>query len=319
MSGTSTGSCDFPCDATATTGADSRRLGGWAAATSSTETRARCICAATCRVGAWLSAGIDSSAVTSADVQGHRATAGVHLLRSRFENPRFDELRQNRILDDYPGIRACRSPDCLPPRDIARLPRRSGTRKTRGWSALEIAAPRCLDAERRPRTSRSCSPAKAPTRSSAAIPGSGRTAARSGDPAAARHPVVGWSRTCPRSRAARRGRARIARRTRADGLGALFAPHHRHRGRRLRRQRTAVAVGCARRSAQEADDARCARRPRASTAGTRSPASSTSSHAPDARRRRAALDRARWPRRSRCACRSSITSWWSSARASRPR
>jgi asparagine synthase (glutamine-hydrolysing) len=54
-------------------------------------------------VGAWLSSGIDSSAVTS--LMSQAATQPVPTFTIGFENPRFDEVHQNRILSDFPAYR----------------------------------------------------------------------------------------------------------------------------------------------------------------------------------------------------------------------
>ncbi len=54
-------------------------------------------------VGAWLSAGIDSSVVVS--LMRDATAQPVHTFSLGFENPRFDELRQNRILSDFPKYR----------------------------------------------------------------------------------------------------------------------------------------------------------------------------------------------------------------------
>ena len=52
-------------------------------------------------VGAWLSSGIDSSAVVS--LMRHDAAHPVSTFTIGFENPRFDEVSQNRILSDFPA------------------------------------------------------------------------------------------------------------------------------------------------------------------------------------------------------------------------
>jgi asparagine synthase (glutamine-hydrolysing) len=52
-------------------------------------------------VGAWLSAGVDSSAVVSLMRNGTEHPVTTFSLG--FENPRFDELSQNRILSDFPA------------------------------------------------------------------------------------------------------------------------------------------------------------------------------------------------------------------------
>ncbi|MEO5700702.1 MAG: asparagine synthase (glutamine-hydrolyzing) [Casimicrobiaceae bacterium] len=52
-------------------------------------------------VGAWLSAGIDSSAVTALAVAAGQR--GMPTFTLRFEDPRFDELRTQRGLDDFPA------------------------------------------------------------------------------------------------------------------------------------------------------------------------------------------------------------------------
>ncbi len=51
-------------------------------------------------VGAWLSAGIDSSAVTA--LMSRLIAAPVQTFSLRFEDPRFDEFRDQKGLDDYP-------------------------------------------------------------------------------------------------------------------------------------------------------------------------------------------------------------------------
>jgi asparagine synthase (glutamine-hydrolysing) len=51
-------------------------------------------------VGAWLSSGIDSSAVTS--LMRRASAQPIPTFSIGFENPRFDEIRQNRILSDFP-------------------------------------------------------------------------------------------------------------------------------------------------------------------------------------------------------------------------
>jgi asparagine synthase (glutamine-hydrolysing) len=52
-------------------------------------------------VGAWLSAGIDSSAITS--LMCRASARPVSTFSIGFENPRFDELHGNRILSDFPA------------------------------------------------------------------------------------------------------------------------------------------------------------------------------------------------------------------------
>ena len=51
-------------------------------------------------LGAWLSAGIDSSSVTA--LMSRLVTAPVQTFTLRFEDPEFDELRDQKGLDDYP-------------------------------------------------------------------------------------------------------------------------------------------------------------------------------------------------------------------------
>jgi asparagine synthase (glutamine-hydrolysing) len=52
-------------------------------------------------VGAWLSSGIDSSAVTS--LMQSATAQPVSTFTLGFENPRFDEVQRNRILSDFPS------------------------------------------------------------------------------------------------------------------------------------------------------------------------------------------------------------------------
>ncbi len=72
-------------------------------------------------VGAWLSSGIDSSAITSLM---RRATEHpLPTFTIGFENPRFDEVHQNRILSDFPAYGLVNHRAVCTARDFERLRR----------------------------------------------------------------------------------------------------------------------------------------------------------------------------------------------------
>ena len=83
-------------------GAPRRSAGAWAAELrAKLEESVRLHLRSDVPVGAWLSSGIDSSAVVSLM---RKATAQpVHTFTIGFENPRFDEVQQNKILSDFPA------------------------------------------------------------------------------------------------------------------------------------------------------------------------------------------------------------------------
>ena len=70
-------------------------------------------------VGAWLSSGIDSSAVTS--LMRQATTRPVPTFSIGFENRRFDELHQNRILSDFPAYGLVNHRVVCTTEDFARL------------------------------------------------------------------------------------------------------------------------------------------------------------------------------------------------------
>ncbi len=71
-------------------------------------------------VGAWLSAGIDSSSVTALMARAQQSPVPTFTLR--FEDARFDELGQQKALDDYPAYRLDGHRVFCGARDLALLP-----------------------------------------------------------------------------------------------------------------------------------------------------------------------------------------------------
>jgi asparagine synthase (glutamine-hydrolysing) len=88
-------------------------------------------------LGAWLSAGIDSSAVTA--LMSRLVPPPVQTFTLRFEDPAFDELRNQKGLDDYPeyGLAGHRIVAATPTCSGCR--RRSGTPRIRCWAASRSA------------------------------------------------------------------------------------------------------------------------------------------------------------------------------------
>jgi len=72
-------------------------------------------------VGAWLSSGIDSSAVAA--LMSQATAQPVPTFTIGFENPRFDELHQNRILSDFPAYGLVDHRVVVTARDFERLRR----------------------------------------------------------------------------------------------------------------------------------------------------------------------------------------------------
>ena len=94
-------------------------------------------------VGAWLSAGVDSSAVTSLM---RRASAGpVSTFTIGFENPRFDELHRNRILSDFPAYGLVDHRATCTSRDFERL--RSAVWHAEDPQAVGLEIPRLVLSE----------------------------------------------------------------------------------------------------------------------------------------------------------------------------
>lgn len=71
-------------------------------------------------VGSWLSAGIDSSAVTA--LMARLLPSPVPTFSLRFDDPEFDELRNQKGLDDYPQYRLAAHRIVCHHADLARLP-----------------------------------------------------------------------------------------------------------------------------------------------------------------------------------------------------
>jgi len=72
-------------------------------------------------LGAWLSAGIDSSSVTA--LMSRLIGEPISTFTLRFEDPRFDELRAQKALDDYPQYRLVGHRIFCRRTDWARLPK----------------------------------------------------------------------------------------------------------------------------------------------------------------------------------------------------
>jgi asparagine synthase (glutamine-hydrolysing) len=72
-------------------------------------------------LGAWLSAGIDSSSVTA--LMSRQVRSPVQTFTLRFEDPEFDELRDQKALDDYPEYNLAGHRIVCRHADFERLPR----------------------------------------------------------------------------------------------------------------------------------------------------------------------------------------------------
>ena len=72
-------------------------------------------------VGTWLSAGIDSSSVTA--LMSQMVPDPIKTFTLRFEDPHFDELRNQKALDDYPQYRLAGHRIVCRRSDLARFPK----------------------------------------------------------------------------------------------------------------------------------------------------------------------------------------------------
>lgn len=94
-------------------------------------------------VGAWLSSGIDSSAVVS--LMRKAIAQPVHTFTIGFENPRFDEVQQNKILSDFPAYGLVNHRVVCTSRDFERL--RQAVWHAEDPQAVGIEIPRLLLSE----------------------------------------------------------------------------------------------------------------------------------------------------------------------------